>query len=100
MTQCGGTSELAVNSQPANGLTWDSVEITPSTSLCFLISVDSCFIEVTLPNEIHIYILTVLTYCITADFFSYNEILPCLILGTAGRQGLQTTPIQTVTLRL
>lgn len=58
------------------------MEITPTSLPCFLISVHSCFVEVTL------------------NFFSYDEILPWSVLGTAERQGLQTTLIQTVVLRL
>lgn len=48
--RCRGMQELAVNSETANAFTWDSMEITPISLLCFLISVHSCFIEVTLNN--------------------------------------------------
>lgn len=53
--RCRGMQELAVNSEAANGLTWDSMEIMPTSLPCFLISVHSCFVEVTFNNnEIHI----------------------------------------------
>ena len=48
------TQELAVNSGAANGLTWDSMKITPTSLPCSLITVQSCFVEVNLINEIHI----------------------------------------------